>query len=107
MGREGLDSRGCPENDDERKHTAQRMMAWIPEQGSRMTEGERMGREGLDSRGCPENDGEKKRTAQRMMAWIPEQGSRMTATERHRGNDPHPPRRHSRQQAGIQVGVSY
>ena len=39
MGRDGLDSRGCPENDDEKKHTAQRMMAWIPEQGSRMTAG--------------------------------------------------------------------
>ena len=39
MEREGLDSRGCPENDGEKKHTAQRMMAWIPDQGSRMTEG--------------------------------------------------------------------
>ena len=66
MGREGLDSRGCPENDDERKHTAQRMMAWIPEQGSRMTEGGEDGKEGR--------------------AWIPGDAPRMTTKEntRHR-----------------------
>ena len=60
-------------------------MAWIPGDAPRMTEGGEEN-DGLDSRGCPPRMTEGKDTAGMAIGLLV---------------------RHSRQQAGIQVGVSY